>query len=51
MLISPFLLYFLLVLQTLYASVRGKARAKKWDWGGGELGRRIWGTFGIAFEM
>ena len=44
-----------LVLQTLYASVWGNARAKKWEWvgrgaGGGE-GGRVWGTFGIAFEM
>ena len=35
-----------LVLQTLYASVQGNARAKKWE-GEGRGG----GTFGIAFEM
>jgi hypothetical protein len=41
-------------LQTLYAPVQGNARAKKWEWVGrgvGEKGRRLWGTFGIAFEM
>jgi hypothetical protein len=43
-----------LVLQTLYASVQGNARAKKWEWMGREVcvvGGRVWGTFGIAFEM
>jgi hypothetical protein len=40
-------------MQTLYASVQGNARAKKWEW----VGRgvvvvgNVWGTFGIAFEM
>jgi hypothetical protein len=42
--------------QTLYASVQGNARAKKWEWvgggvgGGGMWGSR-WGTSGIALEM
>ena len=40
-----------LVLQTLYASVQGNARAKKWEWVGRRVGRRVWGTFGIALEM
>jgi hypothetical protein len=40
-----------LVLQTSYASVQGNARAKKWEWVGRSLGRRVWGTFGIALEM
>jgi hypothetical protein len=40
-----------LVLQTLYASVQGNARAKKWEWVGRGVGGRVWGTFGIAFEM
>jgi hypothetical protein len=35
-------------LQTLYAPVRGNARAKKWEWVGRGVG---WGTFGIALEM
>jgi hypothetical protein len=40
-----------LVLQTLYASVQGNARAKKWEWGReGSRGEGM-GTFGIAFEM
>ena len=31
----------------------GNTRAKKWEWvGRGVAGRgRVWGTFGIAFEM
>jgi hypothetical protein len=30
----------------------GNARAKKWEWvGRGVWGGRVWGTFGIAFEM
>jgi hypothetical protein len=33
-------------MQTLYAPVQGNARAKKREWVG-----RVWGTFGIAFEM
>jgi hypothetical protein len=38
-------------MQTLYASVQGKARAKKWEWvGGGVVGEGI-GDFGIALEM
>jgi hypothetical protein len=41
-----------LVVQTLYASVQGNARAKKWEWVGGGVGGRAWGvTFGIALEM
>jgi hypothetical protein len=40
-----------LVLQTLYASVQGNARAKKWKWVGRGVGGRVWGTFGIAMEM
>jgi hypothetical protein len=40
-----------LVLQTLHASVRGKARAKKLEWlGRGVRGKGL-GDFGIAFEM
>jgi hypothetical protein len=40
-----------LFLQTLYASIQGTARAKKWEWVvGGVWGGRVWGTFGIAFE-
>jgi hypothetical protein len=27
------------------------ARAKKWEWVGREVGRRVWGTFGIALEL
>ena len=42
-------------MQTLYAPVQGNTRAKKWEWGGrgarqGGAGR-VYGTFGIAFEM
>jgi hypothetical protein len=41
-----------LVLQTLFASIQGNARAKKWEWvGRGVEGERVWGTFEIAFEM
>jgi hypothetical protein len=43
-----------LVLQTLYAPVQGKARAKKWEWvsrGAGQGGEEGIGDFGIAFEM
>jgi hypothetical protein len=42
-----------LVLQTLYASVLENTRDKRWEWVGREVGegRRIWRTFGIAFEM
>jgi hypothetical protein len=41
-----------LVVQTLYASVQGNARAKKWEWVGRGVGEgRVWGTFGIALEM
>ena len=39
-------------MQTLYAPVQGNARAKKWEWvGRGVESGRLWGTFGIAFEM
>jgi hypothetical protein len=37
-------------LQTLYASVQGNARAKKWEWVG-RGGGGVWGTFGITLEM
>jgi hypothetical protein len=46
-----------LVSQTLYASVQGNARAKKWELGGGELegvrgsGREGLGTYGVAWDM
>jgi hypothetical protein len=38
-------------LQTLYAPVQGNARAKKWEWVGRGVVGRVWGTFGIAWEM
>jgi hypothetical protein len=38
-------------MQTLYTPVQGNARAKKWEWVGREVERRVWGTFGIALEM
>jgi hypothetical protein len=37
-------------MQTLYASLQGNARAKKWEWVGRGVGG-VWGTFGIALEM
>jgi hypothetical protein len=40
-----------LVLQTLYASVWGNDRAKKWEWVDRGVGVGVWGTCGIAFEM
>ena len=40
-----------LVLQTLYASVQGNARAKNWEWVCRGVAGRVWGTFGIALEM
>ena len=41
-----------LVLQSLYASVQGNARAKKWEWEHkGVGGGRVWGTFGVTLEM
>jgi hypothetical protein len=40
-----------MVLQTLYASVQGNARAKKWEWVGRGVGGGLWGTFGIVLEM
>jgi hypothetical protein len=46
-----FPLPYIQLLQTLYASVQGNARAKKWEWVGRGVGGRVWGTFGIAFEM
>jgi hypothetical protein len=38
-------------MQTLYATVQGNTRAKKWEWVGRGVGGRVWGTFGIALEM
>jgi hypothetical protein len=35
-----------LVLQTLYASVQGNARAKKWEWVGRGVGGEGMGDFG-----
>jgi hypothetical protein len=32
--------------QTLYASVQGNSRVKKWEWVGRGVGGRVWGTFG-----
>jgi hypothetical protein len=41
-----------LVMQTLYASVQGNARAGKLEWvGGGVGGVCVCGTFGITLEM
>jgi hypothetical protein len=40
-----------LVVQTLYASVQGNARVKKWEWVRRGVGGRVWGIFGIASEM
>jgi len=38
-------------MQTLYASIQGNTRAKKWEWvGRGVVGERV-GIFGIALEM
>jgi hypothetical protein len=38
--------------QTLYVSVQGNARAKKWEWvGRGVNVGACGGTFGIALEM
>jgi hypothetical protein len=34
-----------LVVQTLYASVQGNDRAKKWEWVGGGVGRGACGDF------
>ena len=34
-----------LVLQTLYASVQGNARVKKWEWVGSGVGREGMGDF------
>jgi hypothetical protein len=42
-----------LVLQTLYASVQGNARAKKWEWGGYWRGRVLgdfWESIGNVNE-
>jgi hypothetical protein len=36
-------------LQTLYASVQGNARAKKWEWVGKGVGERVW-VFGDSIE-
>jgi hypothetical protein len=39
-------------LHTLYVPVQGNTRAKKWEWVSREQGGgRVYGTFGIAFEM
>jgi hypothetical protein len=40
-----------MVLQTLYAFVQGNARAKKWEWVGRGVEEKVWGPFGISFEM
>jgi hypothetical protein len=32
-------------MQTLYASVQGNARARKWEWEGEEWAERVWGDF------
>jgi hypothetical protein len=40
-----------LVLQTVYASVQGNAKDKKWEWGRRGVGGRVWGTYGVALEM
>jgi hypothetical protein len=41
-----------LVVQTLYASVRGNARAKKWEWGGeGEGVGDFWDSIGKVNEI
>jgi hypothetical protein len=40
-----------LFMQTLYASVQGNARAKKWEWVCRGARGRVWGTFGIALEI
>jgi hypothetical protein len=34
-----------LVMQTLYASVQGNARAKKWEWMGKGMGEECMGDF------
>jgi hypothetical protein len=36
--------------QTLYASVQGNARAKKWERVGRGVEGRVWGTFGNVNE-
>jgi hypothetical protein len=40
--------------QTLYASVQGNARAKKWEWVGGGVGREgmgdVWDSIGNVNE-
>jgi hypothetical protein len=44
-------------MQTLYASVQGNARAKKWEWGGGSGGEwgghvgDFWDSIGNANEI
>jgi hypothetical protein len=35
-----------LILQTLYASIQGKARAKKWEW----VGRGVGGVMGDFWD-
>ena len=39
-----------LVLQTLYASVQGNARAKKWEWVGERVGD-FWDSIGNVNEI
>jgi hypothetical protein len=46
-----FFFFFFFVLQTLYASIQGNARTKKWEWVGRGVVGRVWGTLGIALEM
>jgi hypothetical protein len=38
-------------MQTLFASVQGNDRAKKWEWVGRGVGGEHVGDFGIALEM
>ena len=40
-----------MVVQTLYASVQGNARAKKWEWVDREWRGDGMGDFGIALEI
>jgi hypothetical protein len=39
------------VVQTLYASVQGNARAKKLEWVGRGVQGRVWGILEITLEM
>jgi hypothetical protein len=38
-------------MQTLYASVQGNARAKKWEWEGGERVGDFWDSIGNVTEI